>query len=118
VVERAIRAVAIVTSVIVVISFGLFALDQARAGSKREQDKLAQQDSADPTSSQERLREKAHSGIRETIDDADDFLLSPFTGIVDGGGDWAKRGIPTVLALLVYGFGLGFLARFARGLAR
>ena len=118
VVERAIRAVAIVTSAIVLISFGLFAIDQARAGSQREQDQLAQQDSADPTATQERRREKAHTGIRETIDDADDFLLSPFTGFVDSGGVWVQRGVPTALALLVYGFGLGFLARFARGLTR
>jgi hypothetical protein len=115
VIERAIRAVAIVASAIVLISFGLFAIDQARAGSKREQDRLAQQDTADPTAAQERLREKAHSGIRETIDDADDFLLSPFTGIVKSGEDWVKRGIPAGIALVVYGFGLGFLARFARG---
>ena len=115
VIERAIRAVAIVASAIVLISFGLFAIDQARAGSKREQDKLAQQDTADPTTADERRREKAHTDIREAIDDADDFLLSPFTGIVDSGGEWARRGIPTVLALLVYGFGLGFVARFMRG---
>jgi hypothetical protein len=115
VIERAIRAVAIVASAIVLISFGLFAIDQARAGSKREQDKLAQQDTVDPTAAQERQREKVHSGIREVIDDADDFLLTPFTGIVDSGDDWVKRGVPTALALVVYGFGLGFLARFARG---
>ncbi|MDX6642476.1 MAG: hypothetical protein QOD76_438 [Solirubrobacteraceae bacterium] len=118
VIERAIRAVGIVASAIVLISFGLFALDQARAGSQREQDKLAQQDSADPTAAQERQREKKHSGVREGIDDADDFLLSPFTGIADSGGDWVRRGVPAGIALVVYGFGLGFLARFARGLAR
>ena len=28
---------------------------------------------------------------------------------------WAQRGVFAVLALLVFGFGLGFLARFARG---
>jgi hypothetical protein len=115
VIERAIRAVAIVASAIVLISFALFAIDQAQAGSKREQDRLAQQDTADPTAAQERRREKAHSGIRETIDDADDFLLSPFTGIVKSGNEWAQRGVPTGIALVVYGFGLGFVARFARG---
>ncbi|MDX6669057.1 MAG: hypothetical protein QOK04_2437 [Solirubrobacteraceae bacterium] len=115
VIERAIRVVAVVASAIVLISFGLFAIDQARAGSKREQDRLAQQDTADPTAAQERQREKAHSGIRERLDDADDFLLSPFTGIVDSGNEWAQRGVPTVIALVVYGFGLGFVARIARG---
>jgi hypothetical protein len=115
VIERAIRVVAVVASAIVLISFGLFAIDQARAGSKREQDRLAQQDTADPTAAQERQREKAHSGIRERLDDADDFLLQPFTGIVDSGNEWAQRGVPTVIALVVYGFGLGFVARIARG---
>jgi hypothetical protein len=115
VIERAIRAVAIVTSAIVLISFGFFAIDRLRAGSQREQDKLAQQDTADPTAAQERRREKVHSGIRETIDDADDFLISPFSGVVDSGDEWVTRGVPTGLALLVYGLGLGFVARFARG---
>jgi hypothetical protein len=115
VIERAIRAVAIVASAIVLISFGLFAVDQFRATSEREQDRLAQQDAVDPAAARERQRERKHSDVREAIDDADDFLVSPFTGIVEGGGRWANRGLPTLLALLVYGLGLGFLARFARG---
>jgi hypothetical protein len=115
VIERAIRVVAIVASAIVLISFGLFAVDQFRATSEREQNRLAEQDTVDPSAAQERQRERKHSGLREAIDDADDFLVSPFSGIVEGGGRWATRGVPTLLALLVYGLGLGFLARFARG---
>jgi hypothetical protein len=44
--------------------------------------------------------------------------VSPFQGIV-GRDDsrWVKRGVPALLALLVFGFGLGFLARFMRGRA-
>ena len=67
---------------------------------------------------EERARERAHSRAREAIDDADDVLVAPFAGLVDGSASsWVRRGVPTLLALLVYGFGLSFLARFARGRA-
>jgi hypothetical protein len=56
--------------------------------------------------------------VREKIDDADDVLLRPFA-FVAGNSDssWVRRGAPAVLALLVYGFGLSFLARYSRGRA-
>ncbi len=42
------------------------------------------------------------------------MLLSPFAGLAEGAGSqWVRRGVPALLALLVYGFGLGLLARFA-----
>jgi hypothetical protein len=31
---------------------------------------------------------------------------------VQSRSDWVSRGVPTLLALLVYGLGLGFLARY------
>jgi hypothetical protein len=118
VIERAIRAVAIVTSAIIVLSFAMFAIDQFRASSKHEQDKLADTNAVNPTEAQKRAREKAHGDVREKIDEADDFLLSPFTDIVDANGhQWVQRSVPTAFGLLVYGFGLGFLARFMRGRA-
>ena len=49
------------------------------------------------------------------------MLLAPFAGVSDDSSDrWEQRGYPTLLGLLVYGFGLGYLARFmtARGGAR
>ena len=39
-----------------------------------------------------------------------DVLLGPFTNLVDSGDVWVARGVPTLLALLLYGGGLGFLA--------
>jgi hypothetical protein len=52
------------------------------------------------------------------IDDADDILVTPFAPVTaDSSSSWARRGIPTLLALIVYGFGLAFLARFMRGRA-
>ena len=59
-----------------------------------------------------------NSDARELLDDADDILLSPFAWAApDSGGKWARRGVPALLAVLVYGIGLSFLARVASGIA-
>ena len=43
------------------------------------------------------------------------MLTSPFSGIVSASSsEWADHGVRLLLALLVYGFGLGFLARALR----
>ena len=106
-------------SVIVVVGWGLFAYDETKAAS----DLSATQSSgrvaartADPSPDQERAREEAHGDVREAIDDANDVLLAPFAPIAeDSSSKWGRRTVPALLALLVYGLGLGFLARFASG---
>jgi hypothetical protein len=42
-------------------------------------------------------------------------LTSPFRSIVQSDSQWVLHGVPTIFALLVYGVGLGYLARFSRG---
>jgi hypothetical protein len=119
--EGLLRTVAVVTSAIVLVSFGLFAYDETRDASNETVAAIAGLEatrSADPSAGAERAREKAHGSVHEAIDDADDVLVKPFASIADGSSSaWARRGVPTLLALLVYGFGLSFLARFARGRA-
>jgi hypothetical protein len=119
VLEGLLRGAAIVATCIVVLSFALFAIDETRTASDRTVQEIAGQRAAatpDPNAAQERARERAHGPVREAIDDADDVLVSPFASLSPSdGGTWGRRGIPTVVAVLVYGFGLAFLARFARG---
>jgi len=119
--EGLLRTAAFVASAIVLVSFGLFAIDETRDASNRSVAGIAGLEAtraADPTASEERARERAHSKAREVIDDADDILVTPFAPVTaDSSSSWARRGIPTLLALLVYGFGLAFLARFMRGRA-
>ena len=58
---------------------------------------------------------KTEGGVREAIDEASSTITSPFAGAVTGvHNEWATRGVRMVLALLVYGFGLGYLARVLR----
>ncbi len=114
--ERFLRIVAILLSVVIVLAFGLFAIDELNGASARNEAKLAQDLEANPPPAVERQREKDHGAVREAIDDANDVVVSPFEGIVSSNDSvWAQRGVPALLALLVFGFGLGFLSRFMRG---
>ena len=114
-IERVLRAVAIALSLVVAAGFCLFAFDEFDRASSGQRDRLAGYEQSAPTAVGESQREKRHTNAREYIDDANDVLLRPFVGVAEGGSRWAQRGVPTVLALLTYGFLLGYLARFARG---
>jgi hypothetical protein len=115
-----IRLMAIAASAIVALGFLLFAVDELRAGSETQQQALtnelegratAQQTvSGGPTS--ELAREQRNGSLREAVDDANDVLLSPFDQLVDTDDAWVAHGVPALLALLLYGVGLGMLANF------
>jgi len=113
-----IRLVAIVTSLIVLLGFGLFAIDEMDRGSKQQQTALANEledkpqatAAIDPTAAQEAVRERKHGAVREAIDDANDVLLGPFADLVGSKNAWVMHGVPALMALLLYGLGLGLLA--------
>jgi hypothetical protein len=114
--ERPLRIVAIVLSLLVAAGFVLFAVGDFSRASAQSRDRIAGIDSPDPTPAAERTREQRNSRAREFIDDANDVLLRPFAGIVaDASSRWVQRGVPALLGLLVYGFLLGYLARYTRG---
>jgi hypothetical protein len=113
-----IRLVAIVLSGFVLVGFAFFAADELDRGSKTQQRALTSELGGSapevipiaPTPADEAAREAAHGDVREVVDDAGDVLLGPFTDIVDSDDVWVARGVPTLLALLLYGVGLGFIA--------
>jgi hypothetical protein len=101
--QSALRWASTIACAILVLSFGLFAIEQAKGGTKREVQKLGGINDPSPSAATERQREKQHGKVREAIDDADDVLIEPFAGVVNSGSIWAKRGVATLLALLAYG---------------
>ena len=113
-----VRLLAIASSAIVLLGFAFFATDELGRGSQNQQNKLDKEvtgalaDPApiSPTPDQEAARERANGTIHELVDDANDILLDPFTGIVKSNERWVTHGVPALLALLLYGFGLGTLA--------
>jgi hypothetical protein len=119
VIERALRFAAVACSLLVIAGWGWFAIDETRAASEQTTAEIAGQEAArtaSPDPDQEKDREKVNSKVHEAIDDANDVLLRPFSGLTaDSGSKWVRRSVPAVLALIVYGFGLGLLARVAAG---
>ena len=117
-----------IAALVLLASFGLFAVDQAQNGSKQQVAKLGagleptnastNVNQADPSPKTERQRERKHGEVREAIDDADDVLIKPFASAVDSNSIWAQRGIPALLAFLVFGVGLRILAAYVPGGAR
>jgi len=114
--ERVVRRLSIALSVIVAAGFLLFAVDDFDRASDASSSSLAgEAAAADPTADGERERERRNGAVREVVDDANDVLLRPFAGVVDTAESrWVRRGIPALLALLVYGVLLGFVARFGK----
>lgn len=117
--ERVLRTLAIVLSLIVAVGFVLFAVDDFDRASDSSRSRIMGDPSAtDPTPAGERERERRNGQVREVIDDANDVLLKPFAGVsADADSRWVRRGVPTLLGLLVYGLLLGFASRFAKGRA-
>jgi hypothetical protein len=113
--QSVLRWASTIACVIVVISFGLFAIEQSKAGAKSEVNKVVGINQPAPGPKNERQREKMHSDVREAIDDADDVLVQPFSGVVSSGSIWVKRGVATLLALLVYGVLLRILIGYLPG---
>ena len=99
---------------LITLSFLMFAVAESDKGSREQISKIDDALNApNPTRQQELLRQREHGRVREAIDDANDFLLKPFAPLVDDSDStWARRGVPTILALLLYGLGGLLLANF------
>ena len=108
-VDGVLRWASILATLLVVTGFSLFAFDQVSHASHQQVSYLA-----DPSDHQEAVRESRQSGFREGIDDVNDALLKPFAGVTSSHNDWVRRGVPALLAVLAYGLGLGFAARYLR----
>lgn len=117
-VSTALRLGSRIACAIVLVSFALFAIDEAGSASAQQQNEVNEAAPANPTSTtkpKSTTAKKSEGGVREAIDEASSTITSPFAGIVAGvHNEWVTRGVRMLLALLVYGFGLGYLARVLR----
>ena len=108
-----IRIVAVAASALVLVSFVTFASEQAAQGSRAQVAKLGTDlNEPAPAPAPARARARAHGRVHEAIDDANDLLLAPFSNLVGTDDIWVRRLVPAVLALLLYGLGLGLAANY------
>jgi hypothetical protein len=114
VVHRILVLSACVTSALVVASFALFARDQLAGASAHQ---VAELNAGLPTQPGVNQQPTHHGQPRAFIDGAASDLTSPFKSIVQSDNQWVIHGIPTIFALLVYGVGIGYVARYTRGMS-
>jgi hypothetical protein len=106
-VVRLIRIASFLICLIVIASFLIFAVGETKSASNRQQETISE------TSAPATVSHK--SSLHKAIDEASDELTSPWAGLVsDSSGEWAVRSVRLVIALALYGFGFGYLARVLR----
>ena len=110
----ALRLASIVLCLIVGASFALFVIHQTSDASAHQQRKVNEPGVASaPSATTTPHSEK--TSVRKRIDEAAETVTSPFSGVTEGwSSEWSKRGVLLLLTLVIYGFGLGFIARIMR----
>ena len=109
------RLISVVCSLILLLSFAMFAADQARHGSRTTVSQIAAgDDTVDPNAQQQPAKPKPkHGEFRRAVDSANNKLVSPFDGVVAGSDGWSRHITLLILGFLVFGVGIGFVARYA-----
>ena len=117
-VSSLLRLASIVICVITVASFALFVTNQTKSASTHQQEVLngaVPTEGSSPSSGSAGEAFHHKSAVHRVIDEASEALTSPFSGVTAGSSsEWVIHGADVALALLVYGFGLGFLVRVIR----
>lgn len=122
-----------IVCLIVIAWFIAFAAEQSKAATKRQVGELggtaqhgtqqqagsqrtgAQQTGAQSAGRADGKRPAKHGSARRLLDEVAKAVTSPFSRLTSGTSSaWLAHGADTLLALLVYGVGVGFLARFVR----
>jgi hypothetical protein len=106
---KVLRIASVVICLIVIASFIVFAVDQTSSAASRQREALSERTAAGHASAHH------ENPFHEALDEAASALTAPFAGVVSASrSEWADKGVRVLLALLVYGFGLGYLARAIR----
>lgn len=118
---KLLRFASIVACVIVIASFAIFVVGQTKSASKHQVEAVSNGPAVTTSTSQGasgsggKASSSHESTLHKAIDEAAQELTSPFAGIVSGSSsEWVIRSVKLLLALAVYGFGLGYLARALR----
>ncbi len=114
-----VRLFAIACSGLILLGFAFFATDEMSRGSQNQQNALDSELAGTeepppvaPSPAEEAERERLNGTFREAVEDTNDVLLRPFTGIVESEDTaWVGHGVPALLGLLLYGLLLGMLAK-------
>jgi predicted PurR-regulated permease PerM len=110
---RVLRLASIVICLIAVAWFLTFAVNQTSSASSHQTTEInaAPGSAVLKTSTSETKNEGT---VHKKLDEVFSKLSSPFSSLTSGSSEWTIHLIDTLLVLLVYGFGLAFVARLLR----
>jgi hypothetical protein len=118
--SRTLHLASVFICLIVLASFTVFAVNQTSSASAHQQqvlnNEVAKPSTASVSGATGASASASHeSAVHEAVDEASKAFTSPFDGITAGwSSEWLIRSANLGLALVVYGFALGYLARFIR----
>ena len=117
--SRTLHLASVFICLIVIASFTVFAVNQTSSASAHQQEVLnnevPKQTTAVSGGNGARTSPTHESAVHEAIDEASKAFTAPFDGITAGwSSEWLIRSADLGLALLLYGFALGYLARMIR----
>jgi hypothetical protein len=118
--SRTLHLASVFICLIVIASFTVFAINQTSSASAHQQqvlnNEVAKPSTASVSGATGASASASHeSAVHEAVDEASKAFTSPFDGITAGwSSEWLIRSANLGLALVVYGFALGYLARFIR----
>ena len=113
---RLLSIVSLTLCAIVIASFAIFVIDETKSGSAHQEQQVNASTGQAPAPAPAPPAAGSKKGsVHRAIDDAASEITSPFADVVSASnGEWAVRGADLGLALAIYGFGLGFVARMVR----
>jgi hypothetical protein len=114
-IPRLLRLLSLALCLVAVAWFVAFALEQSKGASAHQQAEVNQAAPPGLAMTPTQTASGNKSGLHEAVDDAFSRISSPFSGLTSGiDSQWTLHAVDTLLALLIYGFGLGFIARVLR----
>lgn len=108
--HRFLVTVSFVCCAFVIASFAFFATDQVSGASNHQ---VASLNGTAPPAHQT----THHGAVRRFVDSVAKDLTYPFHSLVTSSSQWANQLLLLILGLVVYGVGLGYLARYASGMS-
>lgn len=100
-----------IVCLIVIAWFIVFAVGQSKEASTHQLNEVA----TATNGTERQIAEPPAKGVKKTLDEAANAITSPFASIASSSSSaWLVHGVDTMLALLIYGLGVGFLVRILR----
>jgi hypothetical protein len=113
---RFLRLASIAICLIALASFAAFAIDETRGASHHQRAKVDEAGGGPAAGNTSKSKTPPPSTIHKAVDKVFSTLSSPFSGVTSGSSSqWTIHIVDLLLILLVYGFGLSFLARIMPG---